>query len=58
MATSEVADVLTMVDCILEANVYGVKVEGRYRVVIRFSPKCDALYYCNCNIVLIIVSRP
>ncbi|XP_029009050.1 long-chain fatty acid transport protein 2-like [Betta splendens] len=28
VATSEVADVLTAVDCILEANVYGVKVEG------------------------------
>lgn len=28
MATSEVADILTMADCILEANVYGVKVEG------------------------------
>ncbi|KAM9352654.1 long-chain fatty acid transport protein 2 [Symphorus nematophorus] len=28
VATSEVADILTMVHCILEANVYGVKVEG------------------------------
>lgn len=28
MATSEVADILTMAHCILEANVYGVKVEG------------------------------
>lgn len=28
VATSEVADILTMVPCILEANVYGVKVEG------------------------------
>ncbi|XP_042352427.1 hsFATP2a_ACSVL_like domain-containing protein [Plectropomus leopardus] len=28
VATSEVADILTMVNCILEANVYGVKVEG------------------------------
>ncbi|XP_068595506.1 long-chain fatty acid transport protein 2-like [Brachionichthys hirsutus] len=28
VATSEVADVLTMVQCISEANVYGVKVEG------------------------------
>ncbi|KAM9375845.1 long-chain fatty acid transport protein 2-like [Pholidichthys leucotaenia] len=28
VATSEVADILTMVDCILAANVYGVKVEG------------------------------
>uniref|UniRef100_A0A8C4EJN3 long-chain-fatty-acid--CoA ligase n=1 Tax=Dicentrarchus labrax TaxID=13489 RepID=A0A8C4EJN3_DICLA len=28
VATSEVADVLTMANCILEANVYGVKVEG------------------------------
>ncbi|XP_051917388.1 long-chain fatty acid transport protein 2-like isoform X2 [Hippocampus zosterae] len=28
VATSEVADVLTMAPCILEANVYGVKVEG------------------------------
>lgn len=28
VATSEVADVLTTARCILEANVYGVKVEG------------------------------
>ncbi|XP_037624054.1 very long-chain acyl-CoA synthetase-like [Sebastes umbrosus] len=28
VATSEVADILTMAGCILEANVYGVKVEG------------------------------
>lgn len=28
VATSEVGDVLTMVRCVLEANVYGVKVEG------------------------------
>ncbi|XP_034032118.1 hsFATP2a_ACSVL_like domain-containing protein [Thalassophryne amazonica] len=28
VATSEVADILTMVHCILEANVYGVKIEG------------------------------
>ncbi|XP_071752717.2 long-chain fatty acid transport protein 2 [Centroberyx gerrardi] len=28
VATSEVADILTMVHCISEANVYGVKVEG------------------------------
>ncbi|KAM7414783.1 hypothetical protein PAMA_019546 [Pampus argenteus] len=28
VATSEVADILSMADCILEANVYGVKVEG------------------------------
>ncbi|XP_070686224.1 long-chain fatty acid transport protein 2 [Pempheris klunzingeri] len=28
VATSEVADVLTMAPCLLEANVYGVKVEG------------------------------
>ncbi|XP_041795090.1 very long-chain acyl-CoA synthetase-like [Chelmon rostratus] len=28
VATSEVADILTMAHCILEANVYGVKVEG------------------------------
>uniref|UniRef100_H2TIK0 long-chain-fatty-acid--CoA ligase n=1 Tax=Takifugu rubripes TaxID=31033 RepID=H2TIK0_TAKRU len=28
VATSEVADVLTMARCVLEANVYGVKVEG------------------------------
>lgn len=30
VATSEVADILTMVHCILEANVYGVKVEGNH----------------------------
>lgn len=29
MATSEVADILTVAHCILEANVYGVKVEGK-----------------------------
>lgn len=29
MATSEVADILTMAHCILEANVYGVTVEGK-----------------------------
>lgn len=29
MATTEVGDILTMVDCIEEANVYGVKVEGK-----------------------------
>uniref|UniRef100_A0A8C2YY06 long-chain-fatty-acid--CoA ligase n=1 Tax=Cyclopterus lumpus TaxID=8103 RepID=A0A8C2YY06_CYCLU len=28
VATSEVADILTMANCIFEANVYGVKVEG------------------------------
>ncbi|KAF7658738.1 hypothetical protein LDENG_00008370 [Lucifuga dentata] len=28
VATSEVADILTMANCILEANVYGVKVDG------------------------------
>uniref|UniRef100_A0A3P9M5U5 long-chain-fatty-acid--CoA ligase n=1 Tax=Oryzias latipes TaxID=8090 RepID=A0A3P9M5U5_ORYLA len=28
VATSEVADILTMAHCILEANVYGVKVDG------------------------------
>lgn len=28
VATSEVADILTLAQCILEANVYGVKVEG------------------------------
>ncbi|XP_077567006.1 long-chain fatty acid transport protein 2-like [Stigmatopora nigra] len=28
VATSEVADILTTVPCVLEANVYGVKVEG------------------------------
>jgi len=28
VATTEVADILMMVDCIEEANVYGVKVEG------------------------------
>ncbi|XP_061825737.1 long-chain fatty acid transport protein 2 isoform X1 [Nerophis lumbriciformis] len=28
VATSEVADILTMAPCVLEANVYGVKVEG------------------------------
>ncbi|KAM7396882.1 hypothetical protein PAMP_019887 [Pampus punctatissimus] len=28
VATSEVADIVSMADCILEANVYGVKVEG------------------------------
>lgn len=31
VATSEVADVLTMARCVLEANVYGVKVEGEAR---------------------------
>jgi len=29
VATSEVADILTMANCIFEANVYGVKVEGK-----------------------------
>lgn len=29
MATTEVADHLLMVDCIEEANVYGVKVPGK-----------------------------
>lgn len=29
VATSEVADILTMAHCILEANVYGVKVDGK-----------------------------
>ncbi|MEQ2164021.1 hypothetical protein GOODEAATRI_002228 [Goodea atripinnis] len=28
VATSEVADILTVANCVLEANVYGVKVEG------------------------------
>lgn len=28
VATSEVADILTLAQCLLEANVYGVKVEG------------------------------
>ena len=30
VATTEVADHLLMVDCIEEANVYGVKVPGTY----------------------------
>lgn len=30
MATTEVADVLTLVDCIKEANVYGVQVPGNF----------------------------
>lgn len=34
MATSEVADILTMAHCVLEANVYGVKVEGKHTAVI------------------------
>lgn len=29
VATSEVADILTVADCIFEANVYGVNVEGK-----------------------------
>lgn len=29
VATTEVGDILTTVDCIEEANVYGVKVEGK-----------------------------
>ena len=29
VATSEVADILTMSNCISEANVYGVNVEGK-----------------------------
>lgn len=29
VATSEVADILTAAPCLSEANVYGVKVEGR-----------------------------
>lgn len=33
VATSEVADILTMVRSILEANVYGVKVEGKHTEV-------------------------
>lgn len=28
MATTEIADILSMVDCIKEANVYGVRVPG------------------------------
>lgn len=38
VATSEVADILTMAHCILEANVYGVKVEGR-NTDVRNGPK-------------------
>ena len=30
MATTEVADVITLVDCIKEANVYGVTVPGDF----------------------------
>lgn len=37
VATSEVADILTMAGCILEANVYGVKVEGKNTDVVRNS---------------------
>lgn len=40
VATSEVADILTMVPCILEANVYGVKVEGN-NTDVRNSPRRD-----------------
>lgn len=31
MATTEVADVLTLADCIKEANVYGVEVPGNFQ---------------------------
>lgn len=30
MATTEVADIITLADCIKEANVYGVKVPGTF----------------------------
>lgn len=30
MATTEVADALTLLDCITEANVYGVEVPGNF----------------------------
>lgn len=33
MATTEVADHLLMVDCIEEANVYGVKVPGNNYII-------------------------
>lgn len=32
VATTEVSDILSMVDCIEEANVYGVRVEGSFYV--------------------------
>lgn len=34
MATTEVADHLLMVDCVEEANVYGVKVPGNNCIII------------------------
>lgn len=30
MATTEVADIITLADCVKEANVYGVAVPGRF----------------------------
>ena len=36
VATTEVADVITMVDCIKEANVYGVEVPGNLTVYLLF----------------------
>lgn len=41
VATTEVADNLLMVDCIEEANVYGVKVPGKMLVGIHLLLKAD-----------------
>lgn len=44
MATSEVADILTMARCVLEANIYGVKVEGE---TLRPEPEtCSSAAFC------------
>lgn len=56
VATSEVADILTMVHCILEANVYGVKVEGKLTRVINIKTLQSCLHFAF-HISLIFQSR-
>lgn len=56
VATSEVADILTMVHCILEANVYGVKVEGKRTRVINIKTLQSCLHFAF-HISLIFQSR-
>lgn len=36
MATTEVADILTIADCVKEANVYGVQVPGNIEIFSTF----------------------
>lgn len=54
VATSEVADILLMAHGILEANVYGVKVEGKMLKAELVAPKCSVTFHLKSNCILVL----